>query len=276
MRVVKVKAGDVMRYYPLSDVHWPEHEHDHLVEWLELVKEDDKALVTLGGDLFDFARTHARNHFRSYTSDLNSYKPVDRVCLSEVEEFAKFLEPIKDKIHGVVAGNHHHRFPDGQISDQKVALLLKRPWMGPQGIVNVYMRQSPKGKTTPIRILIHHDAGSSARTPGADFNTFHKAASNYHIDIIALGHTHRLYAVPGVTKLGVNEEGHIGSEQTVFIRSGAYLKRCHEPGQGYDEAPYEPDYGEEKAYPPATLGHSFVQVSLKNHKPQYRLVTDIY
>jgi predicted phosphodiesterase len=270
MRIVKKRVGEQFRYYPLSDVHWPDHEEGYLKQWRDLVEKDDKAIVTLGGDLFDFSRTALRTHLGSYRKDKNSMRIIHDHCLAEVDRFVEFLEPIKGKIVGAIAGNHHNEFPDGQISDQKLALALGSKWFGAMGLVQLRM----KGGAIVV-ILVHHDGGSGARTPGADFNAFHRVAQNAKADIIALGHTHRLYAVPGSMRITVDEDGKISADKTIFIRSGSYLKRYHEIEAGEESEPYAPEYGEEKLYAPSTLGHCYVGVSANRKRVHYKLITEV-
>ena len=259
-----------VRLYPLSDVHWPEHEHDSLVDWVNMVKKDKKAVVTLGGDMFDFCRTTARKHVKSYNEDSNSFSPIDRFHLSEIEEFAKFLKPIASKVVGACSGNHYHQFPDGQISDQKLALLLNEDsWMGAGGYIVI-----PLNGQYELKILLHHDAGRGGITPGADFNAFVRAASNAQADIICLGHTHRLMNVPGSTQINI-ENDKVGAHQTIFVRSGSYLKRYHEQVKSDKKAPFLPDYGELKMFAPSTFGHAIVEVSLQKGKPCYDLRTKV-
>jgi hypothetical protein len=162
-------AKSPLRLYPLSDVHWPSHEERRLTEWRDMVKADKKAIVTLGGDMFDFARTHARSHLKSYTSDMNSFKAIDHMAQGWVDDFAEFLVPIGEKVVGACSGNHFHLFPDGQTSDQKLTLLLNpQSWMGVSGIVVV------KIDGYKLKTLLHHDAGRGGATPGADFFAQHR------------------------------------------------------------------------------------------------------
>jgi predicted phosphodiesterase len=248
------------------------HEEERLQGWLKLVQEDKNALVTLGGDMFDQFRTKARRHVRSYTADRNSFNIVEEANMKHIEKLAEFLGPVKEKIIGSVSGNHYSDFPDGQISDQKLANLLGDSWCGVAGFIRVNLTTGQQ--KYPLIIALHHDGGSGARTPGADFNAFHNVAKNIEADIIVMGHTHRLYNVPGATKVCVNEDGHVGAKGTIFVRSGAYLKRYTEEHTDPNE-PFNPDYGEERLYPPSTFGHTIVEVTLRKGKPRYTLRTEI-
>jgi len=259
-----------LRLYPLSDVHWPKHEHGLLEDWLEIVNADEHALVTLGGDMFDAERTHARTHLKSYTDDTNSWDRYDEAIQGDIDAFAEFLTPIGSKIVGSCSGNHFHLFPDGQISDQKLTLLLNpKAWMGVAGFVVVDINGYK------LKILLHHNAGRNGGTPGADFNAFLRAAQNVEADIIVLGHTHRLMNVPGSTKITVDDDNTIGAHQTIFVRSGSYMKRYSDEKPGSRSGPFTPDYGEEKLFAPSTFGHASVEVKIVRGRPVYNLTTAV-
>lgn len=244
--------------YPLSDVHWPEHEQGKLDVWLETVKADPTAIVTLGGDLFDFARGHYRSHLNSYTDDGNSRSPVDDMAYGFVEDMARYLKPIKHKVIMTCVGNHFWQFTDGRVSDQELALQLGRgdTFVGAFGMTKVKL----KDRAT-VRIALHHDAGRKGGTASADMNAFQHWSHACASDIYVAGHTHRQYAGIYQTRITVrDDEDKIGDQKLVFVRSGAYLK-------GYGdtitspERPFVPNYAEVMMLPPSVFGIISVEVS---------------
>jgi len=80
--------------------------------------------------------------------------------------------------------------------------------------------------------------------------------------------------VPGSTQITI-ENGKVGAHQTIFVRSGSYMKRYHEQVKEDKKAPFLPDYGELKMFAPSTLGHAIVEVTLYKGKPRYSLITKV-
>lgn len=244
--------------YPLSDVHWPKHEHGKLKTWLETVKADPTAIVTLGGDLFDFARGHYRAHLNTYVADGNSRSPVDDMAYSWVEDMAHFLKPIKDKVLMTCVGNHFWQFTDGRVSDQELALKLGRgdTFVGAFGMAKLDLNGRAK-----IRVALHHDAGRKGGTASADMLAFQHWSHACASDIYVAGHTHRQYAGIYQTRITVrDDEEKIGAQNLVFIRSGAFLKGYADHVESPDR-PFQPEYSEVMMLPPSVFGIVSVEVA---------------
>jgi hypothetical protein len=252
VRSIRLKKVDNFTLYPLSDVHWPEHDHEKLNQWREIVLNDKNALVTLGGDMFDFARGKYRKHISEYSADDNSRSFIDEVALSKVEGLAEFLKPVakQGKIIGTCVGNHFWRFANGRVSDQELALQLGvgDSFVGALGLFRVDLGNGS------VRIALHHDAGRRGGTASADMLAFQHWSHAVASDIYVAGHTHRQYAGIYQTKITIDQEiDKISDQKLVFIRSGAFLKG-YEKSVFEPEAPFMPDYAEVMMLPPSVMG----------------------
>ena len=252
MKTRIVKVGKSFTLYPLSDVHWPLHDHDRLKEWRRVVLADDLALVTLGGDLFDFARGKYRAHLESYTADNTSRSAVDEMAYAKVDGLVEFLKPVAEqkKIVATCVGNHFWGFSNGRVSDQELALLLGigHTFVGPFGLIRVDV-----GKRGCVKSA-HHDAGRKGGTASADMLAFQHWSHGVAADIYVAGHTHRQYAGIYQTKVTIDDEiDKVGDKKLVFIRSGAFMK-SYTDSVPNPEAPYHPDYAEVAMLPPTVLG----------------------
>jgi hypothetical protein len=262
MKVRAIKRRDSeFTLYPLSDVHWPLHDHEKLTEWRRVVLADDTAIVTLGGDLFDFARGKYRAHISSYTADDSSRSEIDNVAYAKVDGMAEFLAPVarQKKIIGTCVGNHFWRFANGRVSDQELALQLGvgDSFVGALGLFRVDL-----GRRASIRIALHHDAGRRGGTASADMLAFQHWSHAVAADIYVAGHTHRQYAGIYQAKITVDEEMEkVTDQKLVFIRSGAFMKGY--TGSAINpEAPFIPDYAEVAMLPPSVLGIISVGVEI--------------
>lgn len=131
MRPIAVrKAFGNHVFIPAGCIHWPLSEK-HLVDaWIEKIKDTRNAFTLLCGDTFDFSRGHFRKHNKSYTEDETSILALDEWHKKDIVELAKKLEPIKDKILGVILGNHYHQF----CLDSGVEALTRNGWKKHQDI----------------------------------------------------------------------------------------------------------------------------------------------
>lgn len=270
VKAIKLNKVESFTLYPLSDVHWPEHDHDKLEAWRDAVLKDPKALVTLGGDLFDFARGKYRSHITEYTGDDNSRKAIDTFAYEKIDGLVKFLTPVaqQGKIIGVCVGNHFWRFFNGRVSDQEAAIQLGvgDTFVGALGLFRVDLKYGS------VRIALHHDAGRKGGTASADLLCFQHWSHAVDSDIYIAGHTHRQYAGIFQTKVKISQDDEkISDQKLVVIRSGAFLK-------GYSESvlqpelPYMPDYAEVAMLPPSVLGIVSVEAEVnKNGKIFYTL-----
>lgn len=252
---MKVRAITLKRptftLYPLSDVHFPAHEVEKLKAWRTAVLDDPTALVTLGGDLIDFCRTTLRSYLGAYTADSNSMSPINDMAMSQVEDLAAFLKPIRDKVILTSVGNHAWRFPTGRMSDQELALKLgiEQTWVGALGIARINLA----GRAN-VTIALHHDAGRKGGTASSDLLAFQHWSHACAADIYCAGHTHRQYAGVFNTRITIDDEQEkIRARHLVFMRTGAFLKGY---GDSVPDAvqPYEADYAEEKMLAPSVLG----------------------
>lgn len=268
VRSIKLKKQNGFTLYPLSDVHWPEHDREKLETWREVVKNDPKAIVTLGGDMFDFARGKYRKHIASYTADDNSRSFVDEIAYAKIEGLAEFLKPISSKIIGTCVGNHFWRFVNGRVSDQELALMMGvgDTFVGALGLFRVDLAGGS------VRIALHHDAGRRGGTASADMLAFQHWSHAVASDIYVAGHTHRQYAGIYQTKITIDQEVEkISDQKLVFVRSGAFLKG-YEKSVFEPEAPFMPDYAEVMMLPPSVMGIISVGVDVsKKGKLLYTL-----
>jgi predicted phosphodiesterase len=262
------ECGDGFTLFPLSDVHWPYHDAEKLEEWRRQVLATPNSIVTLGGDLFDFARGKYRSHLNSYTADDNSRSPIDELAWKWVDEMAEFLGPVRDRILMTCVGNHFWRFQNGRVSDQELVNQLGRPnsFVGAFGIARL------KVGPASIKVALHHDAGKKGGTASSDLLAFKHWSSNVAADIFLAGHTHRQYAGIFETRITVgDDEDKIRDQKLVFIRTGAFLKGYGGHHTSATE-PFVPDYAEVAMLPPSVLGIVSVRVGLlPSGRPQYEI-----
>lgn len=211
------------------------------------------------GDSLDVARTHYRNHVRSYRDDDNSQEALDAYVTEEVTKLAKILEPVKKRILGVVRGNHYWEYLDGSNSEQALCRMLGIPYLGVMGLIRLDCQMNTNDAGDRVQSLVvyaHHTGGSAGgRTTGGDVNGLTRQENTWDADIYLLGHTHRRIAFkePVMALSRRTEPPQILERNRVFVRTGAFLKGFKDE-QIPSNSRHTPSYAEEKALRPTDLG----------------------
>ena len=94
-------GGHDIVIYPIADVHLgaPDQMEQEFMQFLDRLKDEPNAYITLGGDLLNVATKNSLS---------NVYR--ERYMFSEAKKMmAEMLEPVKDKILCAVCGNHERR-----------------------------------------------------------------------------------------------------------------------------------------------------------------------
>lgn len=266
-------------FYALGCAHRPIGETDLWKAWIKEVRADKYAFALLCGDTLDFARTHYREHLRSYRSDRNSQLAIDKWVQEEVEEVARDLRPIAPKIIGAILGNHAHETVDGINSEQLLCQRLGIPYLGVMGAVRLDFMETERDRRHTLTLVAHHSGGSTgASSAAADVRQLEAFESKWDADIYVLSHTHRRHGYK-TPQLGLQQRGEprVTERTKVLIRTGSLLK-----GYGDDEPradkPHFPSYAEERAYRPTDLGWVKTEINMRKDgegrvRVDYRLTT---
>lgn len=252
-----------VRLIPAGCLHWPIGEKDLLREWVEAVRSDPFAYTVLMGDSLDAARTHYRKHLRAYGEDENSQEALDELMRGQVSDLAKVLEPIKDRILGVILGNHWWGFLDGTNSEQYLCQILGLRYLGPFGLLRLDFCDG-RAARAQLTLVAHHTGGTGGgRTTGGDVNAMVRAENVVDADIYLFGHTHRRHA--HVEKsLALTSKGtpRLRERSRVFVRTGAFLKGYKGDEPRVDRQ-HRPGYAESAMYRPTDLGWVTLRIDLR-------------
>ena len=255
---------------PACCLHFPEGEISLIEKFVKRVESDPKARVILLGDSMDQERTHRRKHRKSYVDDESSMSTDDRHNRRDVEELAHILNPISDRIWGVLQGNHYYQYSSGVTSDQYLCQLLEVPYCGPVGLFRIAVGGGGKGganSSRNLKIWCHHSGGSmGGRTLGGSVNALLRQENSWDVDMYLIGHDHRRVCWREST-MGLTDQGppKILERTRVFARVGAFLKTYKHETCIPKKSVHIPGYGENAAYRPSDLG--WVEIGVKLKKP---------
>lgn len=277
MRPIAVRVPSDFSLFPACCIHWPIGDKDLLRQWVALVKKTPNGRAILLGDSLDIARTHYRNHIRSYRDDENSQDALDEYVRDEVRKLASVLVPIKERIWGAICGNHFWEFQDGTNSEQYLCQLLGIPYLGPLGLVRVACGEDGESIHS-LTVFAHHTGGSQGgRTIGGDANALTRQEPGWDADIYLLGHTHRRYGfIEPVMSLTSKGEPRIVERPRVFVRAGSFLKAFSDSKPNASQR-YQKTYAEDRALRPTSLGWVRINVrwtraGTEARRPKFELV----
>lgn len=169
---------------PISDCHIGHKDCmiNELKKVIKYIEENDNVYCTLGGDIIDNAVLTGKN-LGIYDADMTPMKSI--------EYAVELFRPIKDKILGVVSGNHEYR--SEKVTDTNPLYLLccelqiQEVYRDAVAIikVNVGKRNSTNQCYT---ILLHHGKGTSKSSIDKDREFMLNFSG---VDICVTGHTHQ-------------------------------------------------------------------------------------
>jgi hypothetical protein len=243
--------GDVHRDSPACDVGaWKEQ----LAEW----KKDPNMFFIGLGDYHDFASHSERIILDDPKLHESTKSRIDDWRAKTVDEYVQEISFMKDRILGLIEGNHRWKFGDGTTSTQRMCQKLNATYMGITGIIRLCLARGVVGKTNSsaaIDIWCHHGLGGS-RLVGGSINRVEQMREVFpNMDMYILGHDHRRLAVPVSCLTITDTHGAMAVKQKRqwLIRSGSYLK-------GYD--PGKANYVCKALMPPSDLGSVTAEITL--------------
>ena len=221
-------TSEYINIYPLGDVHIgsPQLNLTQFEDWIKTVASDNHGYVVIVGDLLDIATKNSKTNVWEASMSPSEQKAY----------LAEVLFPIKDKILGVVPGNHEYRMMREVGVNPLYDVCCKL------GIEDVYRENA---------CFIKLGIGSSKKNPDRQVQygiaLVHGASQNKHdnfcngidgVDVIFSGHDHKPRHVPrGKVRFNLNSSTvSIVPYQEVVVRSfpeyggyalrGEYLPAC--------------------------------------------------
>lgn len=250
-----------------------------LAAWKKAVLSGPSNYVLLLGDQFEGTRTSFRAHIRGYSKDRNSQSSIDTLVEREVQDLADELEPIKDRIIGVLMGNHYYEFCSSITSDQLLCQKLGVPFLGCETGIRLDCKKSGKQRAI-LKIAAHHHGGSSGgKTFSGDANSLHKFEQAWDADCYLLGHTHKTLAFQTAHRtIADRGEPQDTTRRRLFVRCGCMRSMEHDKASS--DEPYNPDYPIQQGLPPLPMNWPEIHVRLvqdndsRMYVPKFKVVIE--
>lgn len=181
--------GEKITIIPLADLHIGASgcKIDEIKKIIKHIKETDNCYTVIAGDVLDNAVITGKC--------LGMFDNI-KSPMKQIEEAVELFRPIKDKILGIVSGNHEGRSENianiNPLYMIACELGIQEVYRSNLAIVKVqlggrYNTKETGGRRQCYTILVHHGKGSSETAIKKDYE-FIKSFEG--ADIIVTGHTH--------------------------------------------------------------------------------------
>jgi len=174
---------DEVKITILSDLHvgHPYCNEELITKTVEQVAKEDRHFLILNGDLIEcVTRTSPGDIYHL------KYPSPDE----QVEVLVDTLNPVKDRILGIVSGNHELR-GDGHDYGREIARILGIAHLHSRDAILHEVRVGKRKNLKPWAYTIFQTHGrGSAATPGGKTNTLHRYGAIVPADIVLVGHLH--------------------------------------------------------------------------------------
>jgi predicted phosphodiesterase len=264
---VDITPNEPMILVPISDVHVGHVDHDkklfrNTVKWIK----DNDAYTILLGDIIDGISQHDRRYENNSIAD--EFKPyLDNLHYRQCEVFIKDIMPIKDKIIGIMGGNHEQKVKDqfGFDPISVIAQKLEKPILTDPGYLIIKFHDEKATKV--YKIFCSHGNWMGGRKRGSKINNMEDKMSDFEFDMLCAGHTHdkwvstRKQIIPIV---GRNNKITIIEKRKTFINTGSFMST-------YTNSNHD-TWASRKIFSPQSAGVVRIDFYLKRHKNGSRYI----
>jgi len=237
------------RWAILSDVHYGSSAFDEKSFKKVLEREDiDKFLLL--GDVFDAISYRDKRFLPSRVTSFS-----DTFLDYWVDGFCKILEPIKDRLVGIGAGNHEIKALKlyGFNLSQELAKRLGVLYLG-HTFYLIHRIQIEQHRVS-FTIMHTHGWGGGTRTAGGSFTKYGRLfLSHPDADVILVGHDHHL-GVRSLSCVRITRWGSIHPHTRFLALCGGFTKPF--------SSTQTPTFSEEKGFPINLPGWILMQVQSK-------------
>jgi len=194
--ITRFIENDIAYLVPLADLHIGDKNCDYkLIEgYIDWIEKHDNALVWINGDVLNLATTTSASSVFEQEYDLNQ----------QIEKAIEMFKPIKDKILGVISGNHERRLESKAGYNPLIPFChaLGIPYCGYSQVFEIQVGgkhkrdKHPKGNYQSYTVFAHHTTGGGGSV-GSKINRVDKLRQIVsNADIYLGSHNHQLVVAP--------------------------------------------------------------------------------
>ncbi len=232
------KLGETFKLGFFGDIHYDAEscDRDRFNRFIKQCADEDR--YTFGmGDYFDFASAKEQQSLQNAKLHETTIEGFDGIVQSRNREMCTKLSPIKDKLLGLIGGNHTWRLANGYFADEDLAQRLETQYLGWLCVYGLQFNFAPTRSICIYLILCHGQGGG--KLIGTSFNKVDDLKKIFPFaDIYAMGHDHQRGAVPTSTLHACNNNKQltIKEKRQYLVRTGSFMKSYQENKSQYTTA----------------------------------------
>lgn len=159
-----------------------------------------------------------------------------RLAETQMRHFLKLIEPIREKCLVILIGNHEDQWERRYHYDigTHIAERMNKDCkaIGYEGFFRLKVADgaSIKRKASRYKIdfYLHHGYGG-ARTTGANLNKIEAMAADKDVDVLAMGHCHKLAADASLVRVGLRGDSSKMQERPLAVLLTGSYQALHNP-----------------------------------------------
>lgn len=219
------------------------------------------------GDFFDALVVSDKKRFRLSNIDKKYFdcNNPDQFLDTQVEDMTELLLPYKDKILGLIRGNHEDEILKRYNTDLCWQLCKNLggshlDW-GYSALIllNIrFARTGPSGgsKSRAVKLFLHHGFGGGTRTEGGAISSYARFITYYSADIYLVAHSHQLWSKK-IARIGINKNGDWEDRSVILANTGTWKRSLSDT--------VVPTWEERMGFNPRLLGGTVVELKLNRH-----------
>lgn len=225
---------------PFGDVHHDSANHNSKV-WRAFLNEakadldqyEGRVLFLGMGDYGDFASSSERYELSAAKTHDGTKDRLDRLAKQDADSFLRDILFMKDRMIGLIEGNHHWVFQNGMTSTQYLCDQLGCKYLGGLSVIQLVFNISES--TICLDIVAAHLL-KTAQKLGTSINQVEALLSSFFADIAIGAHDHNRFALPTKPIIYVSH-GHgkfkMKWKDRYVARSGSFLNTYRDGEKAY-------------------------------------------
>ena len=253
MKIINIdKPQKKMNIYLVGDTHYPRGKRQKFKEVLnDILRDKNGYMIGLGDWVECINQNDPRYNPEEIATIIAKYGDPLNMINRQWDLFERDIKPLaeKKKILGLHSGNHNMQFVKRHSFNalEGICSRLNVRYLG-DGMTIWCLNYKQK----PIKMLTFHGTGGGI-TQGYAYNQLDRYSRIFDdINILAVGHTH---------KLGINistDRLKVDPSKVELVQSPQYHCSCGSFLGNYDTE--VASYSERKAYPPLPIGYILVEI----------------
>jgi predicted phosphodiesterase len=208
---------DELRLHGISDIHLGSSDCDEemFLAYLKEIEKDPAARVILNGDLLQYdTRGSKGDVYRQ------KYPPSQQKRLMR-----EYLTPIKDKIIGMLGGNHDAlRTQEDASPIQDIAEWLGVPYAAGEGLFKLPVGRRENKKPFVYTVYCTH-GWSNSRAMGGKANNLQRLSDIVLADVYMISHTHTPMVFPDTYYVPDLRNNKVDKRIRYYVNTGSFQKR---------------------------------------------------